>query len=158
MEAGSQVRRKLRHDGQSGPVRRKLRRDEKGSQAGRKLWQGSQSSSKPCPSSPSSRSLWRGREGSLTVEALLILPIILVLMALFLRWGVILRDDLDKAARRGEAEAAQNRNIIDDIVADIGFLYGSRPARRIRDADFIVDLGHSIKENLPKWTQKEGDK
>ena len=40
----------------------------------------------------------RDEGGSLTVEALLILPVILLLMVLFVRWGIILRDDLRSAA------------------------------------------------------------
>ena len=81
-------------------------------------------------------SFWRSAKGSLTVEALLILPAMLLLLALFFRWGLMMREDLRAAAER-RAEAVVRKNV--------------PPARRIRDTDFFVDLGYSVKELLPQW-------
>ena len=124
-------------------------------------------------------SCWRDEGGSLTVEALLILPVMLLLMVLFVRWGIILRDDLRSAAAAGhtvrqqdglgagiagtDAGAADtgangagaNGTGAADAggsgEAGIGFLVGGPPARRIRDADLLIDLGYTIKEKLPGW-------
>ncbi len=84
--------------------------------------------------------------GSLTVEALLILPLIFLLLALFVRWGFILQNDLAEEAKRYEAGAYGENN-----AGGPAFLKGGPPARRIRDADLLIDLGYSIKESLPSW-------
>jgi hypothetical protein len=90
--------------------------------------------------------LVRDSRGSLTVEALLIVPLLLVLMVLLLRFGVNLQvanqevfDSLEPATETGEGSGAA------------GFLWGGPPARRIRDADLVIDLGRSVKELLPSW-------
>lgn len=91
--------------------------------------------------------------GGLTIEALLILPLILLLLALFVRWGFLLQNDLAVEVKRYEAEAYE--------AAEAGrsaFLKGGPPARRIRDADLLIDLGYSIKERLPSWFHSEEKK
>ena len=95
--------------------------------------------------------MWRDSEGSMTVEAMLIVPAVLLLMVVFMRWGLMLHSDLQGMVEvRSEAAAnepeAQGRGL-----AAIGFLRGGPPARRIRDADLLIDLGYSIKERLPAW-------
>ncbi|MCL1849654.1 MAG: pilus assembly protein [Clostridiales bacterium] len=87
------------------------------------------------------RFLWKGAEGSLTVEAALVLPVIFLLIALSIRWAWVLHDEVEGTVR--EAPDRQG--------SGIGFLYGGPPARRIRDADLLIDLGHTIKERLPTW-------
>ena len=104
-------------------------------------------------------SLCRDANGSLSVEAVLILPLIFLLMVLLLRWGMTMRNDIRDTA---EGIAKNRREYIMEPEggqlhapeAGLGFLYGSKPARRIRDADTLIDLGHSIKERLPSWLQK----
>ena len=97
------------------------------------------------------RRLWAAKSGSLTVEALLILPLILLLMALFLRWGLMLQDTLrETAGPVGNAAAGEEK---EDSSA---FLLGGPPARRIRDVDALVHLGYSIKEKLPGWFSTDG--
>lgn len=88
----------------------------------------------------------RGHTGSLSVEALLILPLILLLLALFVRWGFYLQNDLVVEAERFEAEVQT-----EDLAGKPAFLKGGPPARRIRDADLLIDLGYSLKERLPSW-------
>lgn len=88
-------------------------------------------------------SFWPDAGGSLTVEALLILPAILLLLTLFLRWGLMLREDFRKIEEE-KAVAAMSKS--------------APPARRIRDADTIIDLGRSIKESLPVWFQTESER
>ena len=83
--------------------------------------------------------------GSLTVEAFLVLPALLFLMVLFLRWGQVLYLDLRDT---GETLGIPGQT---DSPGGVGFLYGGPPARRIRDADLLIDLGQSIKEKLPIW-------
>ena len=95
------------------------------------------------------RALWRDKRGSLTVEALLILPAVLLLLALFFRWGLMLHEEITAEAGYGEGPAAEGQGA--DPLAVIGFLRGGPPARRIRDADLLIDLGYSIKERLPSW-------
>ena len=96
------------------------------------------------------RNLCRDEEGSLTVEAMLVLPVIFLLMVLFLRWGLILQKDLhDTAALR--SAAADETVAQESWLAGVGFLHGGPPARRIRDADLLIDIGYSIKERLPVW-------
>ncbi|MCL1849127.1 MAG: pilus assembly protein [Clostridiales bacterium] len=107
-------------------------------------------------------------EGSLTVEAMLILPILFLLLALFIRWAWILHGEIQQTAaqRRAirrvdtqggllEEEGAQIREGTLEIAQEKGlaFLYGSLPARRIRDADLLVDIGNGIREWLPSWLQ-----
>ena len=83
-------------------------------------------------------SFWRSAKGSLTVEALLILPATLLLMGLFFRWGLLMREDIRAAAeKRAESVAA----------------HSGKPARRIRDADVYVDAAYKVKEMLPSWSQ-----
>ncbi|MDR0469925.1 MAG: hypothetical protein LBH09_08130 [Peptococcaceae bacterium] len=117
-----------------------------GGLAGRRLWQDKQGGL-------AGRRLLQDKLGSLTVEALLILPIILLLMALFLRWGLMLREDIDIAAGLRE-DTSQTQDTPFDPLAEIGFFHGGPPARRIRDADLIIEMGYSIKEKLPAWIQK----
>ena len=92
--------------------------------------------------------------GSLTVEALLIIPIMILLLAVFIRWGLVLREDLQENAEKNGISSV----IVGQIEADsepkgTWFLYGGRPARRIRDADTLIDLGKMVTEQLPKWFQ-----
>jgi hypothetical protein len=87
-----------------------------------------------------------GDQGSMTIEALLIVPVILFLLVLFLRWGMMLYEGL------GAINTAQESAEAGTGVAGFGFLLGGPPARRIRDADLIVDVGKSIKELLPTWS------
>lgn len=97
----------------------------------------------------------RDHRGSLTVEALLILPLIFLLLALFVRWGFVLQNDLVEEAKRYEAGAGAYG---EDNAGGPAFLKGGPPARRIRDADLLIDLGHSIKESLPSWFHSEEKK
>ena len=89
------------------------------------------------------RSFLRDGDGSLTVEAMLILPIILLLIVLFIRFSLMLQQDLTEAAEKNTASVSDETGI--------GFLRGGPPARRIRDADLLIDLGYSLKERLPQW-------
>ena len=100
------------------------------------------------------------REGSLTVEALLILPVVFLLMVILIRWCLVLHQDIETAAER-------RREILRQEIAPAGgdtsgekapeawFLYGGPPARRIRDADVLIELGYAIKEKLPVWFQTD---
>jgi hypothetical protein len=93
--------------------------------------------------------------GSLTVEALLILPAVILLMALFLRWGLTLRADLRDVADGGRGARREEMAVWEAPSAEnIGFLYGGSPARRVRDADMLLDLGLSLKEKLSAWIQE----
>jgi hypothetical protein len=94
-----------------------------------------------------------GDEGSMTVEALLILPLILVLLVLFIRWGIALQNGLVIEAERVETEFFR-----ENTAGNPGFSQGSPPARRIRDTDWLVDLGYSLKERLPSWFHTETKK
>jgi len=78
------------------------------------------------------RGLLRSADGNLTVEAAMILPLVFLLLALFLRWGLMLHGAIGEAGELGPARA-------------------KLPARRIRDTDAIVNFGYGIKENLPGW-------
>ena len=82
-------------------------------------------------------SFWRSAKGSLTVETLLILPAILLLMALFLRWGLMMREDIRAAAEKRTETVTSSKG---------------RPARRIRDTDVYVDAAYKVKEMLPSWS------
>ena len=85
----------------------------------------------------------------------MILPVLLLLLAVFLRWGLMLRDDLRDTAEYGrEVESAGTPTQGRQPTVNIGFLHGGQPARRIRDADYVIDLGYSIIERLPAWIQK----
>lgn len=102
--------------------------------------------------------LWTDAAGSLTVEAMLILPLIFLLMALFLRWGLMLRDSIQETAEKRPEVRWQGGGGDGPGPAGaggreygIGFLRGGAPAWRIWDADSIIDLGYSIKEMLPAW-------
>ena len=97
-------------------------------------------------------SLIKGSGGSMTVEALLILPIILILMALFLRWGLMLQKDLRDAAESEPGTAWEGSVLLPDgLGGGLGFDRGGPPARRIRDADLLLDFAYGIKEYLPSW-------
>jgi hypothetical protein len=101
--------------------------------------------------------LWKDAAGSLTVEAMLILPLIFLLMALFLRWGLMLRDSIQETAEKrpevrwqsggedGAGTGAAGRKF------EFGFLRGGAPAWRIWDADTLIDYSYAIKEWLPVW-------
>ena len=91
-------------------------------------------------------------EGSLTVEAFLIMPVILLLLALFLRWGLMLRDDLRDTAARGRAAPIVGTSEQGERPElNIGFLFNSQPARRIRDTDFLIDMAYNVKEKVSEW-------
>ena len=92
-----------------------------------------------------------GTDGSLTIEALLILPVILLTLGVFLRWGLILRDELNDSLSYGDRAEAEGQTTTWEEAGGGGFLWGGPPARRIRDADLLIDLGHSIREMLPTW-------
>ena len=81
---------------------------------------------------------WRSAGGSLTIEALLIFPLILLLMALFLRWGLTLGKELREAGDMGRGTAVSKT---------------VPPARRIRDVDGYLDLAYKVKGMLPSWSQ-----
>ena len=111
--------------------------------------------------------LLRDSEGSLTVEALLVLPILLVLMVLFVRWGLMLKEDLADAADSRQAPSFAQGAVQESGYAGDGsqeesggggswFLFGGKPARRIRDADTIIDLGQAIRDKLPQWFLPSG--
>ncbi|MCL1805809.1 MAG: pilus assembly protein [Clostridiales bacterium] len=94
----------------------------------------------------------RGNRGSFTVEAALIVPLILLLMALFLRWGLMLQKDLREAASGGAEPAAAGGALLPEALGGgLIFRRGGPPARRIRDTDLLMDLAYGIKEYLPSW-------
>ena len=101
-------------------------------------------------------------KGSLTVEALLILPAILLLLALYLRWALVLRAEIqDMADKRKAAPTMGLKGVVTGFPAgtdgEIEHQNETPPARRIRDADLLVDLGKSIKERLPVWFPVKDD-
>ena len=103
------------------------------------------------------RRLIHANEGSLTVEAVLVIPLICLLMVVFLRLGFYLRTVIDDSAAAGSAIRLRDEagNLV--VVVDephFGFLTGSKPARRIRDTDLLIDTGYALKEKIPTWFTK----
>jgi hypothetical protein len=93
-------------------------------------------------------------KGSLTVEAFLIMPVVMILLALFIRWGLMLRNDIQDADQDRRGVKVDASGWVENAAGGDTFLYGGPPARRIRDADYLIDLGYSIKEKLPSWFPK----
>ena len=100
-----------------------------------------------------------GDKGSLTVEAALILPLILLLTVVFLQWGLMMRQDLRDAGVGDKANRGATGALIEENEGQKGtaFLYGGLPARRIRDVDFMIGVGKSLKELLPQWISSGED-
>jgi len=94
--------------------------------------------------------LLQENKGSLTAEALLIAPLIILLLILFFRWGLVLREDLRAAAGGRERPQGDDGTAVQQNEG-IRFLTGGPPARRIRDVDFLIDMGYSLKERMPVW-------
>ena len=124
------------------------------------------------------RAFWYGETGSMTVEAVILFPLLFLLFATCLCWGLALKDDLHAMDERGEKYRTLIRsdtaiytngehdvpfdyNVYeeqaDNTSGDSWFLYGGKPARRIRDADSILDLGRTLIGMLPKWFQAGKD-
>ena len=104
------------------------------------------------------RRIWADRGGSLTVEGVLVLPVIFLLMVVFLRLGFFLKESIQESA-----DAAAPVRLVDTdgnrltIIEDegFGFLSGSLPGRRIRDTDLLIDAGYMIKDKIPKWFKND---
>ena len=113
------------------------------------------------------RRIRRDTAGSLTAEAVLLLPVIFALIAVFSRLGLFLRDTISDSSESRPSvrweDSAGNQAVAPGYVGEadgrgsagsdsgIGFLTGSLPARRIRDADLIIDIGYKLKEKIPAW-------
>jgi len=102
--------------------------------------------------------MYRDTNGSLTVEAMILLPLVFLLIAILLRWGLLLLEDLQDTAR--DRDVSRHVELIGrdnshtwENEGDTWFLYGGPPARRIRDADTLIDLGLSVVGKLPQWFQ-----
>ena len=93
---------------------------------------------------------WTSQKGSLSIEALLVFPVIFFLMALFLRWGLLLRQDLDKTTEKMDGIVTEDSGGSAQG-AGFGFFHEGPPARRIRDVDVWIDFGYGVKEKLPAW-------
>ena len=96
--------------------------------------------------------------GSLSVEALLVLPVLILLIALFLRWGLVLREEMQNTSeeirKRTSTQGDGRQNDAESEEEEwkgLGFLSAGPPARRIRDADLLIDIGYELKEMLPVW-------
>ena len=98
-------------------------------------------------------------EGSLTVEAALIVPVICLLMVVFLKLGFFLKDTIQDSADGRDRPRLQDTQGLTPIDTDessrLGFLAGSMPARRIRDTDLLIEAGYALKEKIPTWFGKE---
>ena len=99
---------------------------------------------------------WRDKRGNLTVEAALLVPLLCIVLSLFLRWRFTLRQDLQDAALGGEVSEGESGRTLGGLLEG-NFLFGGPPARRVRDADFLIDLSYSVKERLPSWHFPEKD-
>lgn len=75
-------------------------------------------------------------KGSLTVEALLILPLIILCLVLFIQIGHVLYDDLQQQSMSGDP-AGQTRP--------------PQPAGWIRKTDLLLDIGRGLTPLLPGW-------
>ncbi|MCL2121820.1 MAG: hypothetical protein FWH28_06170 [Clostridiales bacterium] len=90
----------------------------------------------------------------------MILPVVFLLMVILVRWCLILQQDIETAAERRREILSQDGDLSSggssgEAAPEAWFLYGGPPARRIRDADILIELGYAIKEKLPVWFQTE---
>ena len=102
---------------------------------------------------PGVRGFWRDRSGSLTVEGTILIPALFLLMAVFARLGVFMKDEIQKTADEGAAVGQGS-----DAKGGIGFLIRSNPARRIRDTDLLIDVGSTLIDKIPEWFDKGDSK
>jgi hypothetical protein len=78
---------------------------------------------------------WQQNQGSMTIEALLILPVVFLILALIINIGQGLYEDLHQSVLQQE---------IDEQLSD-----DSLPADWIRKTDLMLDWGRGLKELLP---------
>ncbi|MDR1193034.1 MAG: hypothetical protein LBK98_02520 [Peptococcaceae bacterium] len=90
--------------------------------------------------------LAREQGGSLTVEGFLVLPLLILVVLLLLAGALRWRAEVERTDQALPAAGATEVE-----AGSAGQAAG--PARTIRNADFIVDMGYSIKELLPGWSQ-----
>ena len=84
------------------------------------------------------------------MEAFIIIPLILVLSVVFIRFGLMLHDGLTESH-----ESIVVRDANQGPKGIVEKLKGDSPANRIRNADLLIDFGYNVKELLPSWLSEK---